>query len=78
MSDESILGLLLRAHRRCAEQQHGEQYVFDNISASNCFEQACNSIECAIHNLSIAERYVSMQSNRKPKRVSGAVEGVEA
>lgn len=67
MSDESILGLLLRAHGQCAAQAHGEQYVHINLSASSHFEQAMKSIEGAIHSLSFAEQYIARQSARKEK-----------
>lgn len=63
-TDESILGLLLRAHARVSEQAHGEQYVHRNISASQSYENARSSIESAIRQVTIAERYVARQEVR--------------
>jgi hypothetical protein len=65
MSDKSILWLLLRAHAECASQKHGEMYVFDNIPASNCYEQAQTFIEDAIRQLGFADRYIARQGDRK-------------
>lgn len=73
MSDESIMGLLLRAHAKLSAQAHGEQYVFSNISSSQCYEQAAMSVEGAIKSLNFAEQYVARQDaektriERKPK-----------
>ncbi len=67
MPDESIMGLLLRAHAKCAAQAHGEQYVFDNISSSNHYEQASHSIEAAIKSVGFAEQYQARQDGRKAK-----------
>lgn len=68
MSDESILGLLLRAHALCAAQSHGEEYIFKNISASNCYDQAKQSIESAIKSVGIAGLYVARQGDRKENK----------
>lgn len=56
MSDESILGLLLRAHAQIAEQKHGERYVFGNIPTSMDYETAQGHVESAIRSVVIAER----------------------
>lgn len=65
MVDESTIGLLLRAHARCSEQKHGEEYIHNNISASNCWEQAAGLIESAIKSAINAEQYVRAQEARK-------------
>jgi hypothetical protein len=65
MSDESLLGLLLRAHAECAAQKHGEQYVHHNLSASAHFESAQNSIGSAIHSIMLAERYIGLSEVKK-------------
>lgn len=65
MSDESIMGLLLRAHARCSEQKHGEEFVFRNVSASNCWENAVQSIEAAIKQVGFAEAYVARADAKK-------------
>ena len=70
MSDESLLGLLLRAHAGCAAQAHGEKYVFDNSVASSHYEQAVTSIECAIRQLGFAE--ISIARNGDKRRGKGA------
>jgi hypothetical protein len=67
MADESIIGLLLRAHAKCSEQKHGEEYVFRNIPSSQCYEQAVSFIESAIKEIVIAERYaVKDEKGAKP------------
>jgi hypothetical protein len=48
MNDETILGLLLRAHARASEQKHGEEFVHKNTSASMSYGTAVQSIESAI------------------------------
>ena len=65
MIDESILGLLLRAHAECAAQSHGEEYVHGNIAASQCFDQAVQSIEAAIRQVHFAECYVRVHEATK-------------
>jgi hypothetical protein len=67
MTDESILGLLLRAHRQCAAQAHGEQYVFANVSAANSYEMAGQAIESAIRNIGFAEQSVARQGDIRNK-----------
>jgi hypothetical protein len=67
MADESLLGLLLRAHAETAAQEQGERYVFDNISASAFYGQAKQSIECAIRQIGFAEMHVARQGERKGK-----------
>lgn len=69
MSDESILGILLKAHGQVAAQAHGEQYVHQNISAANCYENAKQSIESAIKNVTFAEQYVARQDAKKSMKV---------
>lgn len=54
--DESILGLLLRAHAQIAEQKHGERYHFLNIATSMDYETAQGHVEAAIRAVFIAER----------------------
>lgn len=70
-TDESILGLLLRAHAECAAQAHGEQYVHDNIPAMCDFQNAVQSIESAIRSVNFAEGRVrvheAMKSNKERK-----------
>lgn len=63
--DESLLGLLLRAHAEASAQAHGEKYLHKNISASNCYEMAMGSIHGAIQNVFIAERYVAMSERKE-------------
>ena len=65
-TDESILGLLLRAHAACAGQAHGEQYVHGNIQASQCFEKAVQSIESARRSINFADGYVRVHEAKKP------------
>jgi hypothetical protein len=55
-SDESILGLLLRAHAQVAEQKHGERYMHENIATSMDYETAQAHIESAIRSVVVAER----------------------
>jgi hypothetical protein len=54
-TDESILSLLLRAHRECAAQAHGEEYVHHNIPAKCDYDMALGSIESAIQKVHFAE-----------------------
>lgn len=68
MSDESILGLLLRAHGQVSAQAHGEQYLHHNVSASNCYENARQSIENAIKNIGFAETYIARQDAEKKRK----------
>lgn len=66
-TDESILGLLLRAHAECAAQKHGEMYIFKNISASNHYEQAQSFVESAIRSLRFAEQYQARAEKNQEK-----------
>jgi hypothetical protein len=66
-NDESILGLLLRAHKQASAQAHGEKYVFNNISAWNHFDTCTKNIEAAILSLSFAEQYVARADAAKEK-----------
>jgi hypothetical protein len=61
MNEESIIGLLLRAHRETAAQAHGEEYRMSNVNAANCYKDATNHIEGAIWNAIFAEQYVRSQ-----------------
>ena len=65
MSDESILGLLLRAHRECAAQAHGEEFVHHNTSAMMNYETAGQGIEAAIHAVTLAMIAQYSQKERK-------------
>lgn len=65
MSDESLLGLLLRAHQEASAQAHGEEYVFHNIPAKCDYDMAVQSIEQAIKNVHHAEIIVYGQKDRK-------------
>jgi hypothetical protein len=65
MSDESLLGLLLRAHKEASAQAHGEEYVFHNIPAKCDYDLAVQSIEEAIRNVHFAEIRVYGQKDRK-------------
>ncbi len=67
MSDESLLGLLLRAHAETAAQEHGEWYVFDNLSSSAFYGQAKQNIETAIRQIGFAEMHIARQGERKGK-----------
>lgn len=49
MADESILGLLLRAHAEVAAQKHGERYVFHFPASSMDYDTAQQHIESAIN-----------------------------
>lgn len=55
IDDQSILGLLLRAHAEIAAQKHGERYVHQNIPASCDYENAQQSVESAIKSVVFAE-----------------------
>ena len=55
-TDESILGLLLRAYAQCSAQAHGEEFIYKNIPAKCQWEMAMRSIEGAIKNVTYAER----------------------
>ena len=68
MSDESITGLLLRAHAQVAAQAHGEEYIHKNISAKCCYENALQSIHSAIQSVAMAQAHV--YTERKDERVS--------
>jgi hypothetical protein len=65
MADESVLGLLLRAHAKCSAQAHGEEYVFHNVSAAQHWEQAATNIAAAIRSVGFAEQYAARQGDRK-------------
>jgi hypothetical protein len=65
MSDESLLGLLLRAHKEASAQAHGEEYVFHNIPAKCDYDNAVISIENAIKAVHLAEIRVYGQKDRK-------------
>jgi len=67
MADESILGLLLRAHAEAAAQSHGERYVFDNLSSSSHYDNAVTSIANAIRSIGFAEIYIARSGERKKK-----------
>lgn len=66
-TDESLLGLLLRAHKEASAQAHGEEYVFHNIPAKCDYDNAIQSIESAIKNVHYAEIRVYGQTDRKEK-----------
>jgi hypothetical protein len=65
MSDESLLGLLLRAHKEASAQAHGEEYIFHNIPAKCDYDMAVQSIEQAIKYVHHAEIRVYGQKDRK-------------
>jgi len=65
--DESIMGLLLRAHAQVAAQAHGEEYIHKNISAKCCYENAMQSIHSAINSVSMALIHAHGQKERKEK-----------
>jgi hypothetical protein len=71
MSDESLLGLLLRAHKEASAQAHGEEYVFHNIPAKCDYEMAVQSIEQAITKVHFAEIRVYGQKDRKRASMRG-------
>ena len=54
-NEETIIGLLLRAHARASEQKHGEEFVNRNTSASTSYERAVQAIESAIWAVYFAE-----------------------
>jgi hypothetical protein len=64
-TDESLLGLLLRAHREASAQSHGEEYVFHNIPAKCDYDNAVQAIESAIKSVHLAEIRVFGQKDRK-------------
>ena len=66
--DESIMGLLLRAHAQVAAQAHGEEYIHHNISAKCCYENALQSIHSAINSVSMAQVHVYGQEERKESK----------
>lgn len=55
-NEESILGLLLRALVKIAEQKHGERYVHHNDATSMDYETAEGYVQAAINAVVIAER----------------------
>ncbi len=63
-TDESILGLLLRAHGQCAAQAHGEEFINKNITAKCQYDTAMQSIENAIKSVTFAEQSVARQNAR--------------
>ena len=65
MNEESILGLLLRALRQAAQQEHGEEFNQGNINGSVYFGQTCENIHRAIQSLFAAERAVGYSDARK-------------
>jgi hypothetical protein len=65
MSDESITGLLLRAHAQVAAQAHGEEFIHNNISAKCFYENALQSIHSAIQSVAMAQAYV--YGDKKPR-----------
>lgn len=64
-TDESILGLLLRAHGQCAAQAHGEEFIHKNISAKCQYETAMQCVENAIRQVTCAERSVARQDSKE-------------
>ena len=56
--DESIMGLLLRAHAGIAAQRHGEEFIHHNVSAMCCYENALQSVHSAIKSVGMAEVHV--------------------
>lgn len=64
-TDETILGLLLRAHSQCAAQAHGEEFIHKNISAKCQWEMAMQSIESAIKGVTYAERTAAVMEARE-------------
>lgn len=65
MSDESILGLLLRALRQSAQQEHGEEFKQSNLNGAVYYGQCCQNIDSAIKSLFAAERAVGYSDGRK-------------
>ena len=63
-TDESLLGLLLRAHREASAQSHGEEFVFHNIPAKCDYDMAIQSIEAAIKSINFAMIRVYSQKDR--------------
>ena len=72
VQDESILGLLLRAHAECAAQAHGERYRHNNIPASCDYDMALQSIHSAIRSVTNAEIRVAVDQSKKGKERNGA------
>jgi hypothetical protein len=64
-TDESHLGLLLRAHAECAAQAHGEEYVHGNIPAKCDYEMALQSIHSVIRTVVNAETRVAVDQAKK-------------
>ena len=65
MMEESLLGLLLRAHREASAQSHGEEYLFHNIPAKCDYDMAVQAIESAIRSVHNAEIRVHGQTKQK-------------
>ena len=65
MSDESIMGLLLRAHAQIAAQAHGEEFIHHNVSAMCSYQTAQQNIESAIKNINFADIHVARE--KKPR-----------
>jgi hypothetical protein len=63
-TDESLLGLLLRAHREASAQSHGEEFLHHNIPAKCDYDNAIQSIEQAIKCVNFAEIRVHGQKER--------------
>lgn len=64
MNEESIIGLLLRAHGHVAAQALNEERL-GNISASQCWQQSQKAIENAIWQAHFADNYVRAQEARE-------------
>lgn len=65
MQSESILGLLLRALRQAAEQEHGERYHLGNLPAANFYSDTVGHTMEAISALFLAERSIGQQEGIK-------------
>jgi hypothetical protein len=68
MSDESITGLLLRAHAQVAAQAHGEEFIHHNVSAMCAYQQAEQSISSAIQSVARAEMHQFGRDIYGPKK----------
>ena len=65
MHSESTLGLLLRALRQAAEQEHGERYHLDNPAAAKFYCDTVGHTMEAISALFLAERCIGQQEGIK-------------
>ena len=65
VGDESILGLLLRAHSQASAQQNNENFHLKNENAALYYSYCVDHLHRAIQSLFLAERAVGYDEGRK-------------